>query len=85
MPSGGPEAPGAWPTGQRGDGRYSAQAAAQLLNGEVSTIADWCRTGRLEYLQHTPQSPRWIAFTPASIPAVRKPRRQRKPRRSRTA
>jgi hypothetical protein len=40
-----PEVPGAYPDGQRGDGRYAAQAAAQLLNVDVSTIADWCRTG----------------------------------------
>src|SRR5207245_1269863 len=46
--SGCPEAPGACRAGQRGDGRYSAQAAAQLLHVDVSTIADWCCTGRLE-------------------------------------
>ena len=80
--SGCPEAPGACRAGQRGDGRYSAQAAAQLLHVDVSTIADWCCTGRLEYVQKTPHSPRWITLTPASLAALRKPRRQRKPRRS---
>jgi DNA invertase Pin-like site-specific DNA recombinase len=82
IPSGCPEAPGACRAGQRGDGRYSAQAAAQLLNVDVSTIADWCCTGRLEYVQKTPHSPRWITLTSALIAALRKPRRQRKPRRS---
>ena len=81
IPAGCPEAPGACPDGQRGDGRYSAQAAAQLLNVDVSTIADWCRTGRLEYLQKTPHSPRWVLLTPAMIAALRKPSRQHKPRR----
>lgn len=82
IPAGCPEAPGVCPSGQRGDGRYSAQAAAQLLNVDVSTIADWCRTERLEYVQHTPHSPRWITLTPERIAALRKPVRQRKPRRS---
>jgi DNA invertase Pin-like site-specific DNA recombinase len=80
--SGCPEAPGACRSGQRGDGRYSAQVAAQLLNVDVSTIADWCCTGRLEYVQKTPHSPRWITLTPAIIATLRKPCRQRKPRRS---
>ena len=47
IPAGCPERPKAAPTGQRGDGRYSARAAADLLNVDVSTIADWCKTGRL--------------------------------------
>ena len=38
--SGCPLGPAASPTGQRGDGRYSAQAAAGLLNVTVYTIAD---------------------------------------------
>jgi hypothetical protein len=83
LPAGCPEAPGVCPDGQRGDGRYSAQAAAQLLNVDVSTIADWCRTGRLEYVQPAPHSPRWITLTPEGITALRKPVRQRKPRRAR--
>ncbi len=83
MPAGCPEAPGVCPDGRRGDGRYAAQAAAQLLNVDVSTIADWCRAGQLEYIQHTPHSPRWITLTPERIVALRKPVRQRKPRRVR--
>ena len=43
-----PEGPGFCPSGQRGDGRYSALAAAELLNVNVSTIADWCNAGQLE-------------------------------------
>ena len=80
-PAGCPEAPGACPNGQRGDGRYSAQAAAQMLHVAVSTRADWCRTGRLDYIQQTPHSPRWVLLTPARMAALRKPRRQRTPRR----
>ncbi len=82
IPSGCPEAPGACPTEQRGDGRYSARAAARILNVDVSTIADWCRAGRLDYSQETPHGPRWIRLTPESIAALRKPTRQRKPRHS---
>jgi DNA invertase Pin-like site-specific DNA recombinase len=83
IPAGCPEAPGVCPNGQRGDGRYSARAAADLLNVDVGTIADWCRTGRLEYVQQTPHSPRWITLPPEHIAALRKPVRQRKPRRAR--
>lgn len=83
IPAGCPEAPGACPTGQRGDGRYSARAAAELLNVDVSTIADWCRAGRLEYVQQTPHSPRWVTLTPECLAALRKPVRQHKPRRAR--
>ena len=82
IPAGGPEAPGVCPAGQRGDGRYAAQAAAQLLNVDVRTIADWCRTGRLEYVHQTPHSPRWITLPPAIIAALRTSSRQRTPRRS---
>ena len=83
IPAGCPEAPGVCPDGQRGDGRYSARAAADLLNVDVGTIAAWCRTGRLEYVQQTPHSPRWVTLAPESIAALRKPVRQRKPRRVR--
>lgn len=79
-----PEAPGACSTGQRGDGRYSARAAAQLLNVDVSTIADWCLAGHLDGLQETPHGPRWVKLTPELIAALRKPVKQRKPRRPST-
>lgn len=73
IPAGCPERPKATPTGQRGDGRYSAKAAAELLNVDVSTVADWCKTGILESVRSTPLGPRWITLTPAIIEALRKP------------
>jgi len=79
--SGCPLGPAATPHGQRGDGRYSAQAAAALLNVSVYTIADWCKAGKLDGLQVAPRGPWWVILTPESIAALRKPRRQYKPRR----
>lgn len=73
IPAGCPERPKAAPTGQRGDGRYSAKAAAELLNVDVSTIADWCKTGLLESVRSTPLGPRWMTLTPEIIEALRKP------------
>lgn len=78
-----PQAPGACPGGQRGDGRYSAKAAAEVLNVDVSTIADWCSSGQLDFVRIAPHGPRWIPLTPERIPRLRKPYRQRKPRRHR--
>jgi len=72
-----PSAPGVCPTGQRGDGRYSARAAAELLNVNVSTIATWCDTGVLDSVQQVPHGPRWIKLTPELINRLRKPNRQR--------
>jgi DNA invertase Pin-like site-specific DNA recombinase len=86
IPAGCPERPKAAPTGQRGDGRYSARAAAELLNVNVSTIADWCQAGILESVRSTPLGPRWITLTPEIITTLRKPvRRQWKQRRTRHA
>jgi hypothetical protein len=76
--------PTARPAPCRREGRYSARAAADLLNVDVSTIADWCVSGRLEAVQAAPHHPRWIALTPETIAALRKPVRQRKPRRAAT-
>ena len=81
LQSGCPLGPAACPRGQRGDGRYSAQAAAALLNVSVSTIADWCKAGKLDGLQVAPRGPWWVTLPPESIAALRKPRRQYKPRR----
>lgn len=78
IPSGCPQAPGACPTGQRGDGRYSAQAAAELLNVHVSTIAAWAKAGRLDALQEKPRGPRWIKLSPDLITELRKPVPQRR-------
>lgn len=68
-----PEGPGFCPSGQRGDGRYSALAAAELLNVNVSTIADWCNTGILESVRVGTRGPRWITLTPEIIAELRKP------------
>jgi hypothetical protein len=76
-----PLGPAACPSGQRGDGRYSAQAAAALLNVSVSTIADWCKAGKLDGVQVAPRGPWWVTLPPEIIAALRKPRRQYKPRR----
>ncbi len=72
-----PIRPSLCPSGQRTDGRYSAQGAAQLLNVHVSTIAEWCKAGRLESLQASPRSPRWITLTPEIIAALRQPTQRR--------
>lgn len=71
-----PQGPAACPTGQRGDGRYSARAAAALLNVHISTVAKWCEVGHLEYVQAVPHGPRWIALTPERITELRKPTQQ---------
>jgi DNA invertase Pin-like site-specific DNA recombinase len=76
-----PERPKACPTGQRGDGRYSAQKAAEVLNVHVSTISEWCKQGRLDGLRATPMGPRWITLTPEIITALRPPTRRRHCRR----
>jgi DNA invertase Pin-like site-specific DNA recombinase len=73
IPSGCPEAPSACPDGRRGDGRYSAQAAAELLNVSVSTIGDWSKSGRLDGVQAVPRAPWWIKLTPDIIAELRKP------------
>jgi DNA invertase Pin-like site-specific DNA recombinase len=80
--SGCPLGPAACPSGQRGDGHYSAQAAAALLNVTVYTIADWCKAGKLDGVQVAPRGPWWVQLPPEIISALRKPRRQYKPRRT---
>jgi DNA invertase Pin-like site-specific DNA recombinase len=82
IPTGCPHSPAACPGGQRGDGRYSAQAAAELLNVSVSTIAAWCRSGRLNGIQAVPRGPWWIKLKPEIIAKLRKPVRQRWKNRS---
>ena len=82
IPSGCPEGPLACPTGQRGDGRYSARAAAAALNVSVSTIAAWCQGGRLDGIQTVPHGPWWVRLTPAVITALRKSKRRRWTRRA---
>ncbi len=71
-----PEAPWACPTGQRANGRYSTQTAAELLNVCDSTILRWCESSRLDSLQAVPNGPRWIKLTPELIAELRKPTRR---------
>lgn len=82
IPTGCPLGPAACPTGQRGDGRYSARAAAELLNISVSTVAAWCKSGRLDGIQDVPHGPRWIKLTPEATAELRKPIRRRWKNRS---
>jgi DNA invertase Pin-like site-specific DNA recombinase len=75
--SGCPAAPGACAAGQRGDGRYSVQAAAALLNVNISTVVAWCQAGRLDGVQASPHGPWWVRLTPEIIAELRKPVRRR--------
>jgi DNA invertase Pin-like site-specific DNA recombinase len=59
--------------GQRGDGRYSTPAVAALLNVNRSTVAVWCRTGRLDAIRDTPQGSYWVRLTEETIAALRRP------------
>jgi hypothetical protein len=77
-----PHGPAACPDGQRGDGRYSARAAAELLNVGVSTIAAWCRSGCLDGIRATSCGYWWIKLTPEIVAGLRKPVRQRRKNRS---
>lgn len=70
--SGSPPGPAACPTGQRGDGRYRARAAAALLNVHGSPIAHRCQTGQLDGVQTAPPGPRWVRVTPEVIATLRK-------------
>jgi DNA invertase Pin-like site-specific DNA recombinase len=82
IPTSCPHGPAACPDGQRGDGRYSARAAAELLNVGVSTIAAWCRSGCLDGIRATSRGYWWIKLTPEIIAGLRKPVRQRRKNRS---
>jgi len=82
IPTACPDAPSACPSGQRGDGRYSTQAAATLLNVCDSTILRWCEVGRLDSLQSVPNGPRWIKLTPKLIAQLQKPTQRHPPDRS---
>jgi hypothetical protein len=56
----------------RGDGRFSAKAAARRLNVSLGTINHWCHSGKLESVQAVPGSPRWIILPPEIIANLRK-------------
>jgi DNA invertase Pin-like site-specific DNA recombinase len=81
IPSGCPQGPAAC-EGQRGDGRYSTQAAAQMLNVNISTIVIWCKAGQLDGVQSAPHGPWWIKLTPEVIAQKRKAVRQQWKHRS---
>lgn len=72
-----PERPADCPTGQRADGRYSAATAAKLLNVDVCTISEWCKTGILDGVSAKPHGPRWIKLTPEIISKLRRPVKRR--------
>jgi DNA invertase Pin-like site-specific DNA recombinase len=80
--SGCPKGPAACQQAERGDGRCSAQTAAKALNVDVSTIATWCKSGRLDGIQAVPHGPWWIRLTPEVIERLRKPVRRRWKKRS---
>jgi hypothetical protein len=72
-----PQGPGACSSGQRGDGRYSVQSVAELLNINISTVVNWCKSGKLDGIQNVPHGPFWVRLTPEIITSLRKPTRQR--------
>jgi hypothetical protein len=74
--SGCPEAPSACAQNYRADGRCSARTAAELLNVNVSTIADWCHSGTLDGIQSAPYAPWWIKLTPETVMSLRKSTRR---------
>lgn len=57
----------------RGDGRYSARAAAKLLNVNHGTVVQWAKRGILDGIQDTPRGPYWIALRTEQISALKKP------------
>ena len=81
LQTGGPERPKAGASGQRGDGRYAAPQAAELLHVQVSTLSAWCQQGRLERMRAAPMRPRWMTLTPESSAALRRPVQRRHRRR----
>jgi hypothetical protein len=74
--SGCPEAPSACAGDYRADGRCSAKTAAEMLNVNVSTIADWCHSGTVDGIQSAPFAPWWIKLTPEIVARLRKPTRR---------
>lgn len=76
LASGCPEGPAACQKRYRGDGRCTAQVAAEQLNVTVYTIADWCKSGRLDGIQAVVHGPWWIRLTQEIIAELRKPIRR---------
>jgi DNA invertase Pin-like site-specific DNA recombinase len=73
IPTSCPEMPTPHLNGQRGDGRYPTQAAAELLNISTATIGNWCKSGKLDCLRSVSGGPRWIKLSPEIIANLRKP------------
>lgn len=71
-------------SGQRGDGRYATPAVAALLNVHRSTVAVWCRTGRLDAVRDTPQGNYWVQLTEETITALKRPEPRNNRQRSAT-
>jgi len=80
--SGCPDRPAACAQGYRADGRCSSKTAANLLNVNESTIADWCKSGILDGIQSARHGPWWIKLTAETIARLRKPTRRSWSRRS---
>ena len=53
------------------------QAAAELLNVNISTVVAWCQAGRLDGVSRTHHGPCGAACTPKIIAELRKPVRRR--------
>jgi hypothetical protein len=58
---------------RRADGRYSVRTTAQLLNWTISTINQWCRSGKLDAVHAGPGAPYWIRLSPEDIVQLRNP------------
>jgi DNA invertase Pin-like site-specific DNA recombinase len=77
--TGSPERPMAVGQPQRADERYCVRAVAQLLHLDPSTVHDWCKAGRLDWVQPTPGGPRWIRLNPGDIERLRGSVHRRQP------
>ena len=53
--------------GQRSDGRYTARAAAALLNRHPKTIAIWCQSGRLDGIHASREVGWWVSLSAREI------------------
>jgi hypothetical protein len=58
--------------GQRSDGRYTARAAAALLNRHPKTIAIWCQSGRLDGIHASREVGWWVRVTAKEIDDLRR-------------